>query len=91
MQRFTILATGKMLRQLQQKAAVSRVSKRELIRSAIDAYDPSAAENEAAIQTLFLEIRNGTKAANQALDEAEDELGSTRKSLAGTRRTTERA
>jgi hypothetical protein len=77
-QRFTILATPKMLRQLQQKAAVSGVSKGELIRRAIETYDPSAAESEEAVQALLTEIRQGAIAANRALDEAEDELARTR-------------
>jgi len=76
--RFTVLATPKMLRQLQKKAAASGVSKGELIRRAIDAYDPSAAEGEAAVEALLAEIRQGAIAANRALDEAEEEVSRTR-------------
>lgn len=90
-QRFTILASPKMLRQLQQKAAASGVSKGELIRRAIDSYDPSAAEDEALVQALLAAIRQGTMKANRALDEAEEELRRTREYFAQRAAAAERA
>jgi hypothetical protein len=86
--RMTILVTPEQKAVIHDRARTLGVSTGEMVRRAVESYEPSAngsTENEALLNALASELRLAAKEAKAALDAANREVQATLKQLARNR------
>lgn len=76
--RLVVLLSPAEKTRLERKAAAAEASVGALVRRALDAYEPEAANEEAQLRALLAAVKDSHDTAMRALDEAEEELRRTR-------------